>query len=184
MAPLARDEYDRRQFRAARSTASSGGRSRRLFICFRRSRGGAWPYFSLRGTNKEKTNYAQARSALIAVFGIFENTYDIGLDSVRFVSSSWTADQVSTYLSRQDGQQRQADRLDDSQRFSSGMALKRAYGIGLTRGCDALAQRLHRATRPLPLPGCYIASCLFMTSELGRTASAERADRGSSTRGR
>lgn len=48
--------------------------------------------------NKEKPNYAEARKQFIAHLERYENTKDSGLDSVRFVSTNWTAEQVSTDL--------------------------------------------------------------------------------------
>jgi hypothetical protein len=48
--------------------------------------------------NREKPNYAQARTAFLTNLDAFENTKDGGLDSVRFVSTTWTADQVSADL--------------------------------------------------------------------------------------
>jgi hypothetical protein len=48
--------------------------------------------------NREKPNYNQARAAFIAHLERYENTRDSGLDSVRFVSTSWSADQVSADL--------------------------------------------------------------------------------------
>jgi len=48
--------------------------------------------------NKEKPNYAEARRQFIAHLERYENTKDSGLDSVRFVSTTLTADQVSTDL--------------------------------------------------------------------------------------
>ena len=48
--------------------------------------------------NKEKQNYAQARQALISRLNQYEHIKDPGLDSVYFVSTNWTADQVSEDL--------------------------------------------------------------------------------------
>lgn len=48
--------------------------------------------------NKEKPNYAKARDAFIALLDKFESKKDTGLDSVRFVSTSWDASQVHDYL--------------------------------------------------------------------------------------
>lgn len=48
--------------------------------------------------NKEKLNYAQARAAFVAKLNELENKADSGLDSVRFVASTATADQVSAFL--------------------------------------------------------------------------------------
>jgi hypothetical protein len=45
--------------------------------------------------NKEKPNYAEARKQFIAHLERYEKTKDAGLDSVRFVSTSWTAEQVN-----------------------------------------------------------------------------------------
>lgn len=49
--------------------------------------------------NKERSNYNQAREAFIKhLESAYENTKDPGLESVRFLSSSNTADQISDYL--------------------------------------------------------------------------------------
>lgn len=48
--------------------------------------------------NKEKPNYAKARDAFIALLDKFESKKDAGLDSVRFVSTSWDASQIHDYL--------------------------------------------------------------------------------------
>jgi hypothetical protein len=48
--------------------------------------------------NNEKPNYAEARKQFIAHLERYENTKDSGLDSVRFISTSWTAEQVSNDL--------------------------------------------------------------------------------------
>ncbi len=58
--------------------------------------------------NKEKPNYAQARAAFIANLETFDNVKDSGLDSVRFVSTDWTAGLVSDDLRK---------RLDDNDRL-------------------------------------------------------------------
>jgi len=48
--------------------------------------------------NKEKPNYAEARKQFIAHVERYENKKDAGLDSVRFVSTNLTADQLSDDL--------------------------------------------------------------------------------------
>ena len=48
--------------------------------------------------NKEKPNYVEARKQFIAHFERYENKKDAGLDSVRFVSTNLTADQLSDDL--------------------------------------------------------------------------------------
>lgn len=48
--------------------------------------------------NKERPNYAQARQALITQLEKFNYTKDPGLDSLWFVSTDWTAQQVSDYV--------------------------------------------------------------------------------------
>lgn len=48
--------------------------------------------------NREKPNYAQARASFIQHLERMENTRDTGLDSVRWVSTTSTADDVSAYL--------------------------------------------------------------------------------------
>jgi hypothetical protein len=48
--------------------------------------------------NHEKPNYSQARTAFIQHLERMENIGDSGLESVRWVSSTSTADQVSAYL--------------------------------------------------------------------------------------
>lgn len=45
--------------------------------------------------NKEKSNYASARTAFLAHLNRYGNIKDSGLDSVRFVSTNWSANQVS-----------------------------------------------------------------------------------------
>jgi hypothetical protein len=53
--------------------------------------------------NREKPNYSDARKKFIEHLEKYENTKDAGLDSVRFISTTSSADQVSTYLrQRQD----------------------------------------------------------------------------------
>jgi hypothetical protein len=44
--------------------------------------------------NKEKPNYAQARHELIAHLTRYQHIKDSGLDSVWFLSTDWSADQV------------------------------------------------------------------------------------------
>lgn len=48
--------------------------------------------------NREKPNYVAARAAFIAHLERYEHIKDPGLDSVRFLSTSWTAEQVSQDL--------------------------------------------------------------------------------------
>lgn len=58
--------------------------------------------------NREKPNYAQARDNFLARLNEYENINDPGLDSVRFISTSWTANQVSDDL---------RERLDNNDRI-------------------------------------------------------------------
>lgn len=44
--------------------------------------------------NREKPNYAAARTAFIAHIDRYDHTKDRGLDSVRFISTVWTAEQI------------------------------------------------------------------------------------------
>jgi hypothetical protein len=48
--------------------------------------------------NKEKPNYAAARERFLGRLNRYENIKDPGLDSVRFVSTQWNANQVSDDL--------------------------------------------------------------------------------------
>ncbi len=48
--------------------------------------------------NREKPNYAQARAAFVQYLEVYENTRDAGLDSVRFISTPSSADQIDEYL--------------------------------------------------------------------------------------
>lgn len=48
--------------------------------------------------NRERPNYAKARDAFIALLDKFETRKDSGLDSVRFVSTSWDATKIKEYL--------------------------------------------------------------------------------------
>lgn len=48
--------------------------------------------------NREKPNYAQARAAFVQHLEAYENTRDGGLDSVRFISTPSSADQIDEYL--------------------------------------------------------------------------------------
>ena len=57
--------------------------------------------------NKEKNNYSQAREAFIGQLNQYETIRDIGLESVRFVSTANTAQQVSDFLRQ---------KLDDNDR--------------------------------------------------------------------
>jgi hypothetical protein len=45
--------------------------------------------------NKEKPNYAQARQDLITHLKRYQHIKDAGLDSAWFISTDWSADQVS-----------------------------------------------------------------------------------------
>ena len=58
--------------------------------------------------NQEKPNYAEARRQFIAHLDRYENKKDPGLDSVRFVTTTSSADQVSTDL---------RTKLDDNDRI-------------------------------------------------------------------
>ena len=44
--------------------------------------------------NKEKANYAQAREMLLTRIYEYDHIKDSGLDSVYFVSTTWSADQI------------------------------------------------------------------------------------------
>lgn len=48
--------------------------------------------------NKEKPNYGAARAGFIKHLEGYENTKDSGLDSVRFISTEDTVDQINEYL--------------------------------------------------------------------------------------
>jgi hypothetical protein len=48
--------------------------------------------------NKEKPNYAAARTAFVKQLEAYENTKDSGLDSVRFISTLDTVDEIDEYL--------------------------------------------------------------------------------------
>jgi hypothetical protein len=48
--------------------------------------------------NREKPNYASARAAFVANLERYEHTKDPGLDSVRFVSTTWDASQIQVDL--------------------------------------------------------------------------------------
>jgi hypothetical protein len=48
--------------------------------------------------NKEKPNYEAAREKLISRLNQYETIRDPGLDSVRFVSSTYSADQLTNDL--------------------------------------------------------------------------------------
>lgn len=58
--------------------------------------------------NKEQPNYAAARTQFLAHLDRHEHIKDPGLDSVRFVSTNWTAEQLSADL---------RIRLDDNDRL-------------------------------------------------------------------
>jgi len=48
--------------------------------------------------NKEKSGYANARANFLARLDDYDNEKDSGLDSVRFVSTDWSADEISEDL--------------------------------------------------------------------------------------
>lgn len=48
--------------------------------------------------NQEKPNYSKARAAFLEKLDKFTNRADPGLDSVRFISTTWDATQISDYL--------------------------------------------------------------------------------------
>jgi hypothetical protein len=48
--------------------------------------------------NKERTNYSAARAAFLERVGRYDNTNDPALESVRFISTSSTASDVSADL--------------------------------------------------------------------------------------
>ena len=48
--------------------------------------------------NREKPNYAAARAQFLAHLDRYESKKDPGLDSVRFASTGWSAQQVSDDL--------------------------------------------------------------------------------------
>lgn len=48
--------------------------------------------------NKEKPNYATARTQFLAKIDEYENTKDSSLDSVRFINTRWSASQISSDL--------------------------------------------------------------------------------------
>lgn len=48
--------------------------------------------------NREKPNYTQARATFLKHLEAYDNTRDGGLDSVRFISTTSSADQVDSYL--------------------------------------------------------------------------------------
>lgn len=50
--------------------------------------------------NKEKPNYAEARAKFVKELDGYENTKDVGLDSVRFISTNWSAQQISEDLEK------------------------------------------------------------------------------------
>lgn len=58
--------------------------------------------------NRERPNYAQGRAAFVKHLEAYENTRDGGLDSVRFISTASSADQVDNYLRQ---------KLDDNDRL-------------------------------------------------------------------
>jgi hypothetical protein len=48
--------------------------------------------------NKERANYSAARQAFVDHLNRHENLQDSGLETVRWISSSWTARQISDDL--------------------------------------------------------------------------------------
>lgn len=48
--------------------------------------------------NKERVNYAQARSNFITQLEKYENKADQGLESVRFIFTAQTTDQIDAFL--------------------------------------------------------------------------------------
>ncbi|MBD9504603.1 hypothetical protein IB256_27750 [Pseudomonas sp. PDM17] len=57
--------------------------------------------------NKERSNYDAARRAFIQHLDRYESVKDSGLESVRWVSTNWTANQVSDDLrTKMDGNDR------------------------------------------------------------------------------
>jgi len=50
--------------------------------------------------NKEKSNYNNARTEFIQQLERYDNKQDSGLESVRFISTGSTADQVDAFLRR------------------------------------------------------------------------------------
>ena len=58
--------------------------------------------------NREKSNYAQARDAFIKQLETYENKKDLGLETVRFISTASNADAISEKLRQ---------KLDDNDRL-------------------------------------------------------------------
>jgi hypothetical protein len=58
--------------------------------------------------NKEGAAYQQARTTFLNQLGAYENTKDSGLETVRWISTNQTADQVSAHLRQ---------KLDDNDRL-------------------------------------------------------------------
>lgn len=57
--------------------------------------------------NREKPNYAEARKAFLEQLNHYQNIQDSGLESVRWISTSDTADQIDQFLRRKmDGNDR------------------------------------------------------------------------------
>lgn len=48
--------------------------------------------------NKERANYSQARAAFVKHLETYQNTKDPGLDSVRFISTANSANEIDGYL--------------------------------------------------------------------------------------
>ncbi|QQG38298.1 MAG: hypothetical protein HYS26_01985 [Candidatus Kaiserbacteria bacterium] len=55
-------------------------------------------YFVTWDLNKEKTGYIAARDRLLKKIDQFPNTKDPGLDSVRFISSSQSSEQLAKFI--------------------------------------------------------------------------------------
>lgn len=50
--------------------------------------------------NKERNNYGAARAAFIQQLETYQNKADSGLESVRFIQSTQTADQINEFLKK------------------------------------------------------------------------------------
>jgi len=84
--------------------------------------------------NKEKPNYAQARIAFVKHLEAYENTRDDGLDSVRFISTTSSADQVDSYLRQ---------KLDDNDRLVVTQLVRGGHQGWLSKSVwDWISQRL------------------------------------------
>lgn len=58
--------------------------------------------------NQERSNYAQARQAFIQHLESYQNVKDSGLETVRWISTTESADQIDSYLRK---------KLDDNDRL-------------------------------------------------------------------